>query len=75
MEDGPIRLVGAHEIRDILGVSRQRVYQLATRSDFPNPIAELAQGKIWALADIHAWTTTCRATQKRGAAGRRNNHP
>ncbi len=39
----------------MLGVSRQRVYQLAGRSDFPKPIATLAQGKIWALGDIETW--------------------
>jgi len=61
MCDGPLRLVGAHEIRELLGVSRQRVYQLAERSDFPKPIAKLAQGKIWALADIEAWVATHRA--------------
>ena len=42
-------------MRHLLGVSRQRVYQLATRSDFPQPIAELAQGKVWALVDIETW--------------------
>jgi predicted DNA-binding transcriptional regulator AlpA len=55
MDDWPLRLVGAHEIRALLGVSRQRVYQLAGRSDFPKPIATLAQGKIWALGDIETW--------------------
>lgn len=55
MDVKPLRLVGAHEIRDLLGVSRQRVYQLAGRSDFPKPIATLAQGKIWAVEDIEEW--------------------
>jgi prophage regulatory protein len=55
MDDEPLHLVGAHEIRDLLGVSRQRVYQLAGRSDFPRPIATLAQGKIWLVNDIEAW--------------------
>ncbi len=61
MPPGPHRLVGAHEIRGLLGVSRQRVYQLATRPDFPEPIAELTQGKIWVLADIEAWIGAYRA--------------
>ena len=61
MQDGPLRLVGAHEIRHLLGVSRQRVYQLAKRSDFPTPIAELAQGKVWVRADIEAWIGDYRA--------------
>lgn len=50
-----MRLAGAHEIRDLLGVSRQRVYQLAARSDFPKPVAVLAQGKIWLIDDIEEW--------------------
>ena len=61
MQHGPLRLVGAHEIRHLLGVSRQRVYQLANRSDFPTPIAKLAQGKVWVLADIEAWIGGYRA--------------
>jgi prophage regulatory protein len=50
-----IRLVGAHEVRELLGVSRQRVYQLAARADFPQPVATLAQGKVWLLGDIERW--------------------
>jgi predicted DNA-binding transcriptional regulator AlpA len=55
MDDEPLRLIGASEIRDLLGVSRQRVYQLAGRSDFPKPVATLAQGKIWLVNDIETW--------------------
>jgi prophage regulatory protein len=51
-----LRLVGAHEIRVWLGgVSRQRVYQLTSRDDFPPPVADLAQGKVWLAADVEAW--------------------
>jgi len=50
-----MRLVGAHEVRELLGVSRQRVYQLAAKSGFPRPVATLAQGKIWLLGDIERW--------------------
>ncbi|MEV6306754.1 AlpA family phage regulatory protein [Actinoplanes sp. NPDC051861] len=57
MDRDSIRLVGAHEIRDLLGVSRQRIYQLAARPDFPRPVAELSQGKVWNLTDIEAWLT------------------
>jgi hypothetical protein len=46
MHDGHVPLVGAHEILEMFGVSRQRVQQLATRSNFPQPVAELAQGKV-----------------------------
>ncbi|MFC7532215.1 helix-turn-helix transcriptional regulator [Actinoplanes sp. GCM10030250] len=64
MNGEPLRLVGAHEIRDMLGVSRQRAYQLAGRPDFPKPIAKLAQGKIWNLGDIEAWISTYRAGRR-----------
>jgi predicted DNA-binding transcriptional regulator AlpA len=73
MKHGSLRLVGAHEIRLLLGVSRQRVYQLATRSDFPRPIAELAQGKIWALTDIEAWIGSHRAGTRAARTDRRDN--
>jgi len=51
----PLHLVGAREIRDLLGVSRQRVYQLAGRDDFPRPVATLASGKVWRIEDIEGW--------------------
>ncbi|GAA2641429.1 hypothetical protein Adu01nite_39920 [Paractinoplanes durhamensis] len=50
-----MRLAGAHEVRELLGVSRQRVYQLAARSDFPEPVAALAQGKVWLFGDVERW--------------------
>ena len=52
----PIRLMGAHEIRIRLGsVSRQRAYQITSRADFPKPLADLAQGKVWLAEDVEAW--------------------
>ncbi|MEU4239707.1 AlpA family phage regulatory protein [Actinoplanes sp. NPDC026619] len=63
----PIRLAGAHEVRELLGVSRQRVYQLAARSDFPKPVATLAQGKLWLLGDIERWLADRRGTVGRAA--------
>jgi predicted DNA-binding transcriptional regulator AlpA len=51
-----IRLVGAHEIRIRLGaISRQRAYQITSRADFPQPIADLAQGKVWRTDDVDRW--------------------
>ncbi|GIE76417.1 hypothetical protein Aph02nite_23670 [Actinoplanes philippinensis] len=50
--------VGAHEIRMLFGgISRQRVYQITHRSDFPRPIADLAQGKVWLASEAKAWRT------------------
>jgi predicted DNA-binding transcriptional regulator AlpA len=54
--------MGAHEIRVLLGgVSRQRVYQITSRSDFPEPVADLAQGKIWRVEDVEAWVEAYRS--------------
>jgi len=52
-------LCGVAEIARLLGVSRQRVDQLARAyPDFPKPEAELAAGRIWSTADIEAWLAT-----------------
>lgn len=41
-------LVSGPEAAQILGVSKQRVHQLAaTHADFPRPLYELAAGKLW----------------------------
>lgn len=48
-------LMGAAEIGDRLGVSRQRVQQLVNRPDFPRPDADLAMGKVWRSEDVEAW--------------------
>lgn len=50
-----MRLMGPTEIADRLGVSRQRVYILTNRYDFPRPRWELAMGKIWWIEDVEAW--------------------
>ncbi|WP_239118488.1 DNA-binding protein [Paractinoplanes ferrugineus] len=56
--------MGAHEIRIRLGgVSRQRAYQITCRQDFPRPIADLAQGKVWSREDVEAWIKTHRQHQ------------
>jgi predicted DNA-binding transcriptional regulator AlpA len=48
-------LVGATEIADLLGVTRQRVQQLANEAGFPAPVAILKMGKVWVLDDVRAW--------------------
>ncbi|WP_229074990.1 AlpA family transcriptional regulator [Actinoplanes sp. DH11] len=51
-----LRLMGAHEIRVRLGgISRQRIYKITSRADFPEPVADLRQGKIWLTKDVEAW--------------------
>jgi prophage regulatory protein len=49
-------LVGAAEIAQMLGITRQRVNRLATTSaDFPEPLAELSAGRIWRREDVEGW--------------------
>jgi prophage regulatory protein len=48
-------LMGAREIEDRLGVSRQRVQQLTARPDWPAPYDELAMGKVWRIVDVESW--------------------
>lgn len=48
-------LVGAAEVADLLGVSRQRVHQLSGQPSFPKPVAVLAAGSIWRRIDIERW--------------------
>jgi prophage regulatory protein len=48
--------MGTAEIRQRLGdVSRQRVYQLTQRPDWPPPYDHLIQGRVWKREDIEAW--------------------
>lgn len=44
--------VGVLEVAELLGVSRQRVFQLMKRADFPAPFATLACGQIWRKGDL-----------------------
>lgn len=49
------RFVGVREIAKLLGTSRQRADQLARTKTFPDPIVELASGRIWARSDVVHW--------------------
>lgn len=53
----PVQLVGATDVGRILGVSRQRVYQLTKQyPDFPSSTGEVAGGAVWDRRDIEAWS-------------------
>ncbi|BCY12201.1 hypothetical protein L3i22_072890 [Actinoplanes sp. L3-i22] len=53
--------MGAGEIAKRLGLSRQRVQQLAERDDWPTPFDELAMGRVWLITDIEDWIRRQRA--------------
>ncbi|SCF28579.1 hypothetical protein GA0070612_5886 [Micromonospora chokoriensis] len=51
-----MELVGAAEIRVMLGgISKQRVYVITSHRNFPDPVADLVQGKVWRKSDVVAW--------------------
>lgn len=50
-----LELAGPAEVQRILGVSRQRVVQLAAENDFPEPLAKLEMGSVWDASSIRAW--------------------
>lgn len=52
---GGVDLVGLTEIAGILGVSRQRIHQLAATDAFPPPEAEVSAGRLWKRTDIEEW--------------------
>jgi len=58
----PPEVVGAAEIADMLGVSRQRISQLTTQAGFPEPWLRLRMGKIWLTSDVQEWARRTRST-------------
>lgn len=52
------RLVGVREIAKLLGISRQRADQLVRIKGFPDPVAVLASGRIWARSAVVRWAKT-----------------
>lgn len=50
-----MKLMGLHEVAELLGVSRQRADQLVRERDFPRPVAELKAGRIWRTGDVEKW--------------------
>ncbi|WP_231956666.1 MULTISPECIES: AlpA family transcriptional regulator [unclassified Actinoplanes] len=57
------RLMGTTEICVRLGdLSRQRVNQLSAKTNFPKPIADLAQGRVWLADEIEEWIARHRTT-------------
>ena len=47
--------MGLTEIAALLGITRQRVYQLSQASGFPTPEARLTMGMVWRRGDIETW--------------------
>lgn len=47
--------MGVAEIRRRIGMSRQRVQQLAEEPGFPEPYDHLLMGRVWRTEDVEAW--------------------
>jgi hypothetical protein len=62
LDKTPPELMGVREIAAAVDpdnpISRQRADQLTKRDDFPQPIAELASGKVWSGAAVRRWLAT-----------------
>ncbi len=62
------RLVGVAEAAEILGWDKRRVATYVKRGSFPQPVEELAGGRVWTLDDILAFGEAFRARQRRRGA-------
>lgn len=49
------RLWGQQEIRDRLGYTRQHTWIIIGQKGFPDPVLELAMGRIWLAEDVEKW--------------------
>ena len=66
------KLVGVAEAADLMGWDKRRVATYVKRGAFPEPLAELAGGRVWAREDVMAFRDAFRARQRRrGPGGRR----
>ena len=51
-------LVTGAEAARRLGVSRQRLQQLAARDDFPEPLGVLGRANVWRSSDVAGWAAS-----------------
>jgi predicted DNA-binding transcriptional regulator AlpA len=53
--DPAVEIVSTVEIAKLLGLSRQRVDKLSRGDRFPEPVADLAIGRVWSRAAVVEW--------------------
>ena len=58
--ENPPNLAGVRELQQLIGVTRQRVYQLAKKKEFPPPYEVLAQGTVWVVEEVEEWMSVHR---------------
>lgn len=52
------RVAGLKEVADLLGVSTQRANQITSNRGFPEPVENLASGRLWQLEEVKQWAST-----------------
>jgi predicted DNA-binding transcriptional regulator AlpA len=67
--------MGAEIRKRLGGISRQRVWQLTTRSDFPEPYDVLGQGKVWRKNDVEEWIAEKRRKRRESRSCLNRSHP
>jgi hypothetical protein len=58
------KLVGVSEAAGLMGWDKRRVATYVKRGAFPEPLAELAGGRVWAREDVVAFRDAFRARQR-----------
>jgi predicted DNA-binding transcriptional regulator AlpA len=67
--DGPLDLVGTHEIEERHGIDRMQVFRLLGAGDFPEPVATLKVGRVWYAADVDVAVKRLRQAGRLNRAG------
>lgn len=70
------KLVGVAEAASLMGWDKRRVATYVRRGAFPEPLAELAGGRVWAREDVMAFREAFKARQRaRGRTQARRRRP
>lgn len=48
-------LASIAEVAEILGVTRRTAHRYVDRDDFPEPLGQIAAGRVWLRADVEVW--------------------
>jgi len=69
------KLVGVSEAAGLMGWDKRRVATYVKRGAFPEPLAELAGGRVWAREDVVAFREAFRARQRARGRTRARRRP
>ena len=69
------KLVGVAEAAGLMGWDKRRVAPYVKRGAFPEPLAELAGGRVWAREDVVAFREAFRARQRARGRTRARRRP